>query len=715
MNSYIRTVTILFTDIENSTSLWEKYPEAMDKALAIHDAILDQAITANQGTIVKTTGDGVHAVFASAIPAINAVLAAQKALITQKWEGISPIKVRMALHTGEANVREGDYYGSAVNRAARMMSLAAGKQILLSGTTARLVRDSMPSETTLNLLGQYNLRGLTHPEEVYQLVHPALPRNFAPLESKADYPRNLPSVLTSFVGREEEVADICNELTGPTTRLLTLTGPGGVGKTRLSLQAANECLDHFADGTYFVPLAPIRDAAEVPSAMMQAIRQQALGSRPLIDQLKTYLEYSRTLIIIDNFEHVMEARFAISELLAATSRLRFVVTSRSSLDIYGEKTYRVAPLRLPEASDKITDEELIGLAAPRLFLERARSFERGFELRGRDVETVAQICTRLDGLPLAIELAAAQIRMLSPSEILVQLDRGLSFLRGRAIDLPARQQTLMATIQWSHDLLDQDEKVLFRRLAVFAGGFALESAEAVCAFRSANYETEIDVLDALARLLDHNLVFKSSSNGQSRYFMLETIHDYALEQLSGSMDEETANRNHIRYFLALAEQADLEMVGLEQRHWQERLTQEHENLRAALENSVDNDPKVALQTASALRRFWHFQGNLQEGFNWISQALRRHAELNLSQDAILARALSEAGNLAWFLGREDSYEFQQRSVALWRRLGDSKGLAYALWQLGKATWTVKSDLALARKLVQESASILRDVGDRKGL
>jgi predicted ATPase/class 3 adenylate cyclase len=715
VNPLNQTVTILFTDIENSTSLWEKHPEAMDRALAAHDAILKEAVTANEGRVVKSTGDGIYAVFASAFLAVEAVIAAQKALVAYPWEGISPPKVRMALHTGEAILRQGDFYGPAVNRAARLTSLAAGDQILLSGTTVALLRDGMPSDWTLADLGMHTLRGLARPEDVYQLVHPSLPSTFPPLPSKKDNPNNLPGVLTSFVGREKEVAEICDLLVDQNSRLLTLVGTGGVGKTRLSLQAADSILDYFSDGTYFVPLAQAREAAEVPSAIMEAIGLRALGSRSAVDQLKTHLEYARMLIILDNFEHIVEARSTVSDLLSATARLRILVTSRSPLNIYGEKIYHVMPLRLPESRAKMTYQELVQNPAVRLFVERAQASEGHFAVSEQDVESVVGICTRLDGLPLAIELAAAHVRILNPAEILKQLDEGIRILRGGPRDLPERQQNLKATIQWSHNLLRQEERVLFRRLAIFSGGCTLESAEAICAFRQMADTPDINILDGITRLIDQNLVFKSTVSGQSRYFMLETVRSFAWEELSGSGDEAGVGRNHVGYFLTLAENADVEMTGARHRFWLERLTQEHGNLRTALEIGIKNDPSTALRIASALRRFWHFRGNLREGLNWFSRALGQHAQYHQVEDAVLARALSEAGNLAWFLGLEESFELQERSVNLWRRLGDRKGLGYALWQLGKATWTVRGDLKLARRHIQESADILRDVGDNKGL
>ena len=439
------------------------------------------------------------------------------------------------------------------------------------------------------------------------------------------------------------------------------------------------------------------------------------GSRSPVEQLKSYLEDSEMLLVLDNYEHVLEARTVVSELLQTVPSLKVLATSRSSLNVYGEKTFNVGPLALPKTDRHHPVESLVEAPAVRLFLERAQAVNSRFVVDDQEARTVAQICTRLDGLPLAIELAAVRVRMLTPGEILNRLDEGIRFLRSGAQDLPGRHQTLMAAIQWSTDLLSPKEEALFRRMAVFVGGCTLEAAEKVCAFGNELELDESDVLDGLDRLVDHSLIVRSAGAGKTRFFMLETIHEYVRERLKEDGEEEETRRHHAAYFLALTQEADLHLIGSDQVYWLDRLAQEHGNLRVALDWHIQTDPKGALTIASALRRFWHYKGYHKEGLDWFSRAFVRHAELGLEDDAVLARALSECGSMAWYYGETSlAYELEEKSVSLWQALGDRRGLAYALWQLGKATWTAR-DWRKAQALFQQSIDILEELKDEAGL
>ena len=473
------TVTFLFTDIEGSTKLWEQYPEAMKTALARHDEILKQTIEGHHGHIIKTTGDGIHAAFETAHDGVSAALHVQQAVAAEKWEEIKPhkIKVRIGLHTGEAEFRAGDYYGSTLNRAARLMSIGHGGQTLLSSTAADLVYDQLPEGASVRDLGKVRLKDLVRPEHVFQLTHPDLSAEFPPLNSFDSHPNNLPIQLTSFIGRERELAEAKSQLAS--ARLLTLIGPGGTGKTRLALQIGAEMLPDFADGVWLAELAPLADPVLVLPTVASLLGLREQPDMPLNELLIDFLRDKELLLILDNCEHLLESCSKLADqLLHVCANLKIIGSSREPLGIAGETVYRVPSLSVSKP-DEVKSETLIKSESAQLFIERALAANPKFNVSDKNALSVAQICRRLDGIPLALELAAARVASLSVEQIAARLDDRFRLLTGGSRNALPRQQTLRALIDWSYDLLSDDERALMRRLSVFSGGWTLEAAESI--------------------------------------------------------------------------------------------------------------------------------------------------------------------------------------------------------------------------------------------
>ena len=520
------TVTFLFTDIEGSTRMWEREARAMRSALARHDEILKEAIETNGGFVFKTIGDAFCAAFSNVSDALEAAISAQRALLAEEWDEESLIRVRMTLHAGAAEERGGDYFGPPLNRVARLLSVGHGGQTLLSLSAQELVRDQLPVDVELRDLGEHRLKDLARPERVFELLTPDLPADFPPLRTLESRPNNLPMQPTPLVGREREVEDIRGRLLAAEVRLLTLTGPGGTGKTRLALQAAADLLDEFEDGVFFVALATLTDPTLVASTVAQALDVRESGDQTLIEGVKDYLKDKRLLLVLDNFEQVLEAAPLAGELLSAP-RLKVLATSRIPLGVYGEHEYAVPPLSVPDPKRLPGLETLSQYEAVRLFIERARAAKADFAVTNENAPAVAEICARLDGLPLAIELAAARVKLLPPSAMLGRLGRRLKLLTGGARDLPERQRTLRGAIEWSHTLLDEGEKTLFARLAIFSGGRTLEAVETVC---DAEGDLPVDAFEGVSSLLDKSLLRQEEGpEEEPRFVMLETIHEYERE------------------------------------------------------------------------------------------------------------------------------------------------------------------------------------------
>jgi class 3 adenylate cyclase len=464
------TLTFLFTDVEGSTLLWEKNAKAMSEALVRHDEILRTVIETYNGRVFKTVGDAFHAIFSTAPDALEAALEAQRSLLREEWEKTGPLRVRMALHTGAAEERAGDYFGPSLNRVARLLSAGHGGQILMSLTTEELVRDELPKGAGLRDLGERRLKDLFRPEHVFQVTASGLPTEFAPLLTLDARPNNLPAQPTPLVGRQREVAQVCERLRHPDVRLLTLTGPGGTGKTRLGLQVAAELMDEFENGTFFVPLASITDPTLVAPTIARALGLTETGDQTPEEPLEDYLRDRQTLLLLDNFEQILGAAPLVTDLLSSAPDLKVLTTSRIPLSLYGEYEFPVPPLEVPDPERPQSLEQVTHYEAVRLFIERARAAKSDFKITSDNAPEVAEICARLDGLPLAIELAAARIKLLPPRAILDRLGDRLRLLTGGARNLPERQRTLRGAIEWSYELLAAEEKTLYARLAVFSGG-----------------------------------------------------------------------------------------------------------------------------------------------------------------------------------------------------------------------------------------------------
>jgi predicted ATPase/class 3 adenylate cyclase len=686
------TVTFLFTDIEGSTKRWELDPIAMKAAVGRHDALVREAIETSGGVVFRTMGDAFCAAFSSAPQAVDAMLAAQKALLAEEWNPVvAPIRVRMALHTGLGELREGDYVGAHLNRIARLLSTGHGGQMLLSGATHELVCDLLPEGVGLRDLGQHKLKDLQRPEHVYQLVSPDLPSDFPPILTLNTIANNLPVQPTGFIGREEQVEQIVELLARPQTKLLTLTGPGGTGKTRLSLQVAALALEQFKDGVFFVPLTAISDPALVPSAIAASLCITEVGSRPVIDDVKEYLRQRELLLVLDNFEQVVSASQVVSDLIASNPQLKVLVTTREVLHLYGEQEFPVPPLQLPPRAQpgsqrSIPLEDLARYESVRLFIERARGVKPGFELAEDNAVAIAEISNRLDGLPLAIELAAARVKLLSPQAILARLDSRLKVLTSGARDLPARQQTLRGAIDWSYDLLSPQERTLFRRMGIFVGGCTLEGAEAVCSggvtLEGTLTPLEDDVLDGVSSLVDKSLLRQVEiEDNEPRFVMLETIREYALEKLVEDGEIDAARRGHAQYYLSVAEEEEKKIQRPRQREAIQKLEAEHDNLRAVMEWSLtgEGDKELGLRVGTLLHRFWHIGGHLSEGRRWMEALLAGSFE----RTSVRARALYAAGYITFLTGDVTAARpFLEESRAIASEIGDKLGLAYASYILG---------------------------------
>jgi predicted ATPase/class 3 adenylate cyclase len=673
----------LFTDIEDSTRMWERQPEAMSEALARHDEILHACVEANGGSVVKPAGDGVHAAFRTATDALGAALEAQRALLREEWAQTGPLRVRMALNTGATEERDGDYFGPPVNLAARLLSAAHGGQVLLSSLTRELVRERLPAGVHLSDLGERRLKDVSRPERVFQLTAPDLPSEFPPLRTLEGHPNNLPLQPTSLVGREREVSEIAERLRGEEVRLLTLTGPGGTGKTRLALQAGADLLEEFEGGVFFVSLATITHPELVPSTIAGSLGLRESAGQSLKETLEGYLHHKHLLLILDNFEQVLEGIPVVGTLLGNCPELKVLATSRIPLRLYGEQEYPVPPLELPDLERLPSLERLTQYEAVRLFVERAKAVKPDFEVTNDNAPAVAEISVHLDGLPLAIELAAARVRLLSPQAMLTCQGNRLKLLKGGVRNLPARQRTLRATMDWSYELLDEDEKTLFGRLPVFAGGCTLESIEEVC-----DPEGELGALEVVGSLLEKSLLRREEGpGGEPRFAMLETVQEYAREKLEESGEFDETHRRHAEHYLALAETVEPKLLGGDQGRWMRQLGTEFANLREAHSWFLDPGQEMGeragmqLRLAAALWRFWAAQ-RFEEGKVWLQTALERDtAEF----PALRAKALGALGFILLFQhDYERAMDALNEAIALYEELGDKSGAAFALANLGWA-------------------------------
>ena len=707
------TVTFLFTDVEGSTRLWEDHPEAMRPALAAHDRILRDAVAGTGGLVFKTIGDAFCAAFGTAPDGLAAALAAQQALAREPWPDGVVLRVRMALHTGTAEERDGDYFGQPLNRVARLLAAGHGDQTLVSEVTQGLTRDALLPSVGLLDLGDRRLKDLGRPERVFQLLHPSLPAEFPPLRSldNPDLPNNLPPQMTSFIGREKEVAEV-KALIGR-ARLVTLTGMGGTGKSRLSLQVAADLLDGSGDGVWLVELAALTDPALVPQAVADALGVGEEPGVPVRRALVDFLKARRLLLVLDNAEHVLAACAAlVNDVLRVCPSVSVLASSREALGVPGEQTYRVPSLSLPDPKKPQTVESLSQFEAVRLFIERARLVQSAFAVTDENAPALAEVCHRLDGIPLALELAAARARTLTVPDINARLDSRFRLLTGGARTALPRQQTLRALIDWSYDLLNDREKAVLLRLSVFAGGWDLPAAEAVCVGDDVE---DWEVLDLLTSLADKSLVAAETQGAGTRYRLLETIRQYAGDRLRENGEAAETGVRHRDYFLALAEEAAPQMNGPEAGAALARLRTEYENLRAALVwcREEEGGTQPGLRLAGALARFWETNGALAEGRERIGGALS--APGADAPTAPRAWALVGAGRLAYRQAdQEEARRLAAEGLALSEAVNDRPGQAAATRLLG-AIAASRGAEDEARSWTERALTLYREEGDKNGV
>ncbi len=686
------TVTFLLTDISGSTRLWEAGADAAAAAVHRHYELLGAAIALHNGVrpVEQGEGDSVVAAFAKASDAVAAALDVQRAFAEEAWPEGRAVQVRIALHTGEAQLRdESNYFGPTIIRCARLRAIAHGGQTVLSHSTRNLVVDQLDESTTLRDLGSHRLKDLGRAEQVWQLCHPDLDRDFPPLRSLDVVPNNLPVPLTTLVAREAELAQLCDAL--EQHRLVTLIGSGGCGKTRLALHAAGTTVERYRDGVWWIDLGPLSDPQQLATVVANALGLREEAGRSVVDTVADQLAGQAVLLVLDNCEQILDAcAELVATLLGATTALRVVATSREPLGVPGELAWRVPSL----------DDD----AACRLFIERAREARPTFAPDAEQLAVVGQICRRLDGLPLAIELAAARTRMMHPARIAAALDDRFRLLTGGSRTVMPRQQTLEASVEWSYGLLDDDERVLLRRLSVFAGGYPLDAAEQVCADASLDGYA---VLDVLGRLVDKSLVQADHGDLETRYRLLETIRHYARQKLVEADEVDATRDRHLAYFLALAERAEPELAAEIALAWLDRLDTEHDNVRAALDwaDSVARHDSF-LRMVVALTLFWELRGHLGVGGRWFARALAHDAGPSVAR----ARALWGAAHVALYSDDfETAAQRAPEALAMAEAVGDEWAVARALNTLGYLQlW---SDPAAARVGLEQSIELGRRIDD----
>ena len=724
-------VTFLFTDIEGSTRLelalgTARYATVRER----HRELLRAAFAANGGTEQSTQGDSFFVLFESARSAIHAAIEGQRALAREPWPDGTEVLVRMGLHSGEAMVTAGDVVGYDVNRAARIAAVAHGGQIVISDTVRALAGAGSDGAFELRDLGEHRLKDLLAPERLAQVVAVDLPSEFPPLHSIDARPNNLPTQLTSFVGRRDELEEALRLLRG--SRLLTLTGPGGIGKTRLSLQIAAAAADDFPDGVWFVPLEPVRERELVAPTIARTIGVTDKANRPVVDGIAEALGDGQVLFVLDNFEQVIDAASVLPEMLARSPGLRILVSSRTALRVYGEQEFAVPglpappdPSRLPELERlnlpaelrTVTAATLEGFELAQLFVARARSVRPAFELTDANAPAIGRITARLHGMPLAIELAAARVKLLSPEQIVARLEDHLALLTSGSRDLPERQQTLRGAIAWSYDLLEPGTRRLLNRLAVFVGGCELDVADRVCGPAS---EVGIDVLDGVAMLVDQSLLRVEDGADEQRYVMFDAIREYAAEMLTSSGECDDIEERRSQAYLDLAEEAAPQLAGADQRRWLDRLEREHDNLRATLMWAANRpDPELAVRVAFALWRFWQQRGYLNEARVRLDDLRGRGWDLSPVLQARLAEA--RGGVAYWQADQATAEACYQEALELWREIGDRREIANALYNraYAEAAWIMggaggAGDAPRARTMLEEALAIYRDLGDVAG-
>ena len=706
----VGTVTFFFSDIEGSTRLIQQLGADYPQALLAHHAIQRQVLAAKGGHELRTEGDSFFIVFASALDACSMAAAVQRQLAAHAWPQGSQVRVRVGLHTGEATLVGNEYLGIDVHRAARVASAAHGGQVLLSETTRALVEGALPSDLAIKDLGVHRLKDLARPERLFQLTIDGCQSEFPALRTLESTANNLPTQMTSFIGRDDQVRDAKELL--EKSRLLTLTGPGGTGKTRLSLKIAADVLDRFPDGVYFVPLAAIHDPELVPSAIAQALSIQTSGNRRPIEALADYLHDKQALLILDNFEQLIPAAPVATRLLEAGPNLRVIVSSRTVLRVYGEQEYQVPPLAIPDL------KALPGLAAlsqfegVRLFIERAIAVKPDFQATNDNAPAIAGICQRVDGLPLAIELAAARVKLFTPQALLNRLEKSMSVLGTGARDLPGRQQTLRGAIQWSYDLLEPNGQRLLARFSVFARSGSLEQLETVCGPAE---EVGGEVVEALDQLADQSLLRRLPDYSEPRFLMLQTIREFAADRLTESGESEKIQRRYLEAFTALARESQAHLFGPQGREWLDRLEIDHDNVRAALEWAIAaGDARGAMELAASFWRYWQMRGHLHEARRRLTAVLAMPNSGEFPKERLAA--LEAAGGVAyWQADMEQAQRIYTECLEMTRALGDDRAVANALYNAAFPRIFAPAERAEGLRLLAEALPLFRKGGDETGV
>ncbi len=705
------TVTFLFTDIEGSTRLMQEIGDRYVQAQVIHHEILREAFRSNSGRELRTEGDSFFCVFQSALDACDAAASAQRAFLAHEWPEGAAIRVRMGLHTGEAPLVGNEYIGIDVHHAARVSAAAHGGQVLLSEATRGLVEAGLPDGLTLRDLGPHRLKDLARPERLYQLVVAGVPDTFPALRTLDTTPNNLPTQLTSFVGREDVVVEAKRLLAG--TRLLTLVGPGGIGKTRLSLQIAADMVQAFPDGVFFIQLSAVRDPDLIASVVAQAIGIPVAGNQVPMAAVAEHLRDRKVLLVLDNLEQLLpQGAPVIAEMLQAAPNVKAVASSRAALHVYGEQEMAIEPLRLPDLRALPSLEALSQFEAVKLFIERAVAARHDFQATNENAPAIAGICERVDGLPLAIELAAARVKLFTPQALLARLETSASVLGSGARDLPGRQQTLKGAIAWSYDLLDKPLERLFARFSVFARGANLEQAEAVCGPAD---ELGVDVLSGLDELAEQSLLRRLPDFDEPRLLMLHVIREFAAERLQASGEADAIRDRHADAYAALAAAAEPNFLGPEQKQWLEALERDHDNLRAAFDWSIAHgDTQRALRLGAAFWRFWQMRGHLREGRARLDAILAMPQARDHEEDRLAAQE-ALAGVLYWIGEMDEAERLYDEILASIRKTEDPARLAHALYNASFPRMVDSSDVAEGIALLAEATPLFRRLGDEAGL
>ena len=694
------TVTFLFTDIEGSTHLLhelghERYGRLQDE----HNAIVREAIALGRGVEIRTEGDSFFAAFPSPVGAVLTAVMAQRRLAGHVWPEEQEIRIRVGMHTGQGLLGGDDYLGIDVNRAARIAAAGHGGQVVLSSATAGLVEHDLPDGVTLRDLGSHRLKDFPQPLRLCDLLIEGVSSEFPTLRSLDARPTNIPSERTSFVGRTQEIAELEDLLS--TTRVLTLTGPGGIGKTRLATHVAGRVLERFADGVFLVDLSPLIDHEVVIPEIAGTLKVRRVPGQDVAETLQHHLQDRQLLLVLDNVEQVIDAAPVVGSLLDSAPGLALFSTSRVPLRVAGEHRYALEPMPVPVRADG--SEHVGSFDAVQLFAQRAASVQPGFVLDERSLPAVGRIVAALDGLPLALELAASRMGLLTPESLADRLTKRLPMLTGGLRDAPERQRTLSATIAWSHDLLDDEARRLFARLSVFSGGCTLNAAELVCG-------DDLDVLDVMARLVDASLVPRSDPDASEvRFSMLETIREFAGAQLDARGDRLVVATRHAQWVRSLTAEAEPHMADEEQSNWFEILEREHDNIRAALdlaEERAHDRPAVetGLRTAAAVWRFWQERNHLAEAHDRLARLLSlpeaRHP------DEARARGLGAYGGiLYWQSDYVTMREAYEEAVTIARSLGDRALLASALFDLSFVPGMIEGDFAASEHIMREALEV----------